>query len=201
MSPIECYFTFNFKYLKEIYDAIHPLRMLARRVYIVLFLPFFFVGFLLLLRLVFFDTPPFPFVQFLYDDFERITSFFILANFVMSSCFVFLNHLEEQFKSLYLVQYSRVSFDLEKKELLFKCKTYALATIDVQMPLSLIEVVQSSRYFLILSQQAKYYPKYLFVKKNQITYADFERLQEAVPCLQKLKLDPDEFKQETLTDE
>jgi hypothetical protein len=60
---------------------------------------------------------------------------------------------------------------------------------------------QQSKHFILLQQKTVTYPEWIFLKKDAITYADFQRLKEVIPCLQGLTVDPQQFKQESPTHE
>ena len=71
---------------------------------------------------------------------------------------------------------------------------------------SIINNIKQSKHFIYLRHLKKFKWTHLlwerpteviFLKKDAITYADFQRLQEAIPCLQGLSVDPQQFKQET----
>jgi hypothetical protein len=55
--------------------------------------------------------------------------------------------------------------------------------------------------FILLQQQQGVGPEWIFLKKDAITHADFQRLKEVIPCLQGLSVDPQQFKQELHTHE
>jgi hypothetical protein len=55
--------------------------------------------------------------------------------------------------------------------------------------------------FILLQQQQGVGPEWIFLKKDAITYADFQRLKDAIPCLQGLSVDPQQFKQEAVLNE
>jgi hypothetical protein len=63
--------------------------------------------------------------------------------------------------------------------------------------------VEASEHFIYLRHYRPFKLNTLTIclKKDAITYADFQRLQEAIPCLQGLSVDPQQFKQDASTNE
>jgi hypothetical protein len=103
-------------------------------------------------------------------------------------------------KRVYLNARCALVFDLNTATLSFE-NQHESGTHRSEMSFSFFNDAVASPQFIYLRSNKKLSTVMLFLKKEAITYADFERLQEAVSCLQKLKLDPKEFKQEPLTHE
>jgi hypothetical protein len=69
------------------------------------------------------------------------------------------------------------------------------------LPFCIIEKAEQSNDCIVLEQKTAISPNILYLHKGGITYTDFQRLQDAIPCLQGLTVDPQQFKQEPPTHE
>jgi hypothetical protein len=72
---------------------------------------------------------------------------------------------------------------------------------SITLPLCVIDQAEQSKHFIVLEQKTAVNPNIIFLKKDAITYADFQRLKEAIPCLRGLSVDPQQFKQETISND
>ena len=109
----------------------------------------------------------------------------------------------------YFVKYKKkIDIGLYSLELHLIDKNISLNTVAFEffkgsflLPFCAFAKSEQSKYFILLQQKTVTYPEWIFLKKDAITHADFQRLQEAIPCLQGLTVDPQQFKQESPTHE
>jgi hypothetical protein len=69
------------------------------------------------------------------------------------------------------------------------------------LPFCIIEKAEQSNDCIVLEQKTAISPNILYLHKDGITYSEFKLLQESIPCLQGLSVDPQQFKEETFYDE
>ncbi len=89
-----------------------------------------------------------------------------------------------------------LDFDLCLENAYLHTVSYNVFKGATVIPFSAFSNCKNVSNFILLQQQQGVGPEWIFLKKDVITYADFQRLQEAIPCLQDLSIDPQQFKQE-----
>jgi hypothetical protein len=94
-----------------------------------------------------------------------------------------------------------LDFDLCLENAYLHTVSYNVFKGATVIPFSAFSHCKHVSNFILLQQQQGVGPEWIFLKKDAITYADFQRLKEAIPCLQGLSVDPQQFKQETATHE
>ena len=114
-------------------------------------------------------------------------------------CFLFeLYYRHNSFQTFWKAGFLNTSFliniDFNKNEISFK-KTHTLGIYSCEWHFSDIERATQSKDCIYLKRGEKAQTLTCFIKKEALTYADFQRLQEAIPCLQSLSIDPQQFKQ------
>ena len=95
-----------------------------------------------------------------------------------------------------------IKIDIEASELFIEVqneKDFSRIQLDLN---TAVKSMESPTFVtLLLKDNKTTYDEAIFLKKDAITHADFQRLQEAIPCLQSLSIDPQQFKQESPTHE
>ena len=94
-----------------------------------------------------------------------------------------------------------LDFDLCLENTYLHTVSYNVFKGATVIPFSAFSHCQNVSNFILLQQLQGVGPEWIFLKKDAITHADFQRLQEAIPCLQSLSIDPQQFKQEPPTHE
>jgi hypothetical protein len=95
-----------------------------------------------------------------------------------------------------------IKIDTEASELFVEVQTERdFSRIQLDLNTAIKSMESPTFVTIILKDVNTAYDEAIFLKKDAITYADFQRLQEAIPCLQGLSVDPQQFKQEAVLDE
>ena len=100
-------------------------------------------------------------------------------------------------KRIFLNSTYRILFKFDEKQVLIE-NQHESGVHTSQFDFSFFNDAVLSRNFLYLRSNKKLNTIIIFLKKDAITYADFQRLQEAIPCLQSLTVDPQQFKEEII---
>jgi hypothetical protein len=173
---------------------------LYRKIDFVLFLNIFIlVG----IKICFLEGVPFKLLQFLDNE-------IIFSGIVKLGQILFLFYIIDLiwFEYRKLVDQKKIDVGSYLLELHLIDKKISLNTVAFEffkgsfiLPFCAFTKSQQSKYFILLQQKTVTYPEWIFLKKDAITFADFQRLEEAIPCLQGLSVDPQQFKQELHTHE
>jgi hypothetical protein len=94
-----------------------------------------------------------------------------------------------------------LDFDLCLENTYLHTVSYNVFKGATVIPFSAFSHCKNVLNFILLQQQQGVGPEWIFLKKDAITYADFQRLKDAITCLQGLSVDPQQFKQEPPTHE
>jgi hypothetical protein len=94
-----------------------------------------------------------------------------------------------------------LDFDLCLENTYLHTVSYNVFKGATVIPFSAFSHCKNVLNFILLQQQQGVGPEWIFLKKDAITYADFQRLQEAILCLQGLNVDPQQFKQGAVLNE
>jgi hypothetical protein len=112
------------------------------------------------------------------------------------------NIFEESKKQLTPGYKISIGIDLNKQKMTLNYKNQDDVFRAKENLKRVIKAIESETFItLILKEKRSASDASVFLKKDAITYADFQRLKEVIPCLQGLSVDPQQFKQELHTHE